>query len=114
MIILYRSPSVIIDAHEWRLSVFESKSGHPSIHYCWRPLSARPGRWQPIVAWQGRKPNGIKQSFWRFRAHVREAITSTQRRREALTGVKRTLLGTPIRQRGCRDPHHHGLGLVTL
>lgn len=108
---LYRTPNVIIDRHEWHVAVVKHY-GRASVRYCWRPLSARAERWQPIATWEGPKPKRIGDVFWRFRGHVREAMASEQARRDALAGIKRTSDGTPVRG-GRKDPHKHGLGLAS-
>lgn len=113
MTTLYRTPNIIIDRCEWHVAVVKHY-GKTAVRYCWRPLSTRAERWQPISAWVGPKPKGIGNTFWRFRGHVREAMESEQARAQALAGVKRTLGGTPVRQPGRKDPHHHGLGLASV
>jgi hypothetical protein len=113
MTTLYRSPTLIIDRHEWHVAVVKHY-GRAAVRYCWRPLSARAERWQPISAWEGPKPKRIGDAFWRFRGHVREAMNSEQARRDALAGAGRpVLVGTPRRRPGRKDPHHHGLGLAS-
>jgi hypothetical protein len=109
---LYRTPNIIIDRHEWYVAVVKHY-GRASVRYCWRPLSQRAERWQPISAWEGPKPKRIGTTFWRFRGHVREAMQYEQARAKALAGVQRTMGGTPKRPAGRKDPHHHGLGLVS-
>jgi hypothetical protein len=111
MTTLYRTPNVIIDRHEWHIAVVKHY-GKTTLRYCWRPLSQRAERWQPITVWEGPKPKRIWHAFKRFRLHVREAMNSEQARVEALAGVSRTQLGTPVRPAGRKDPHHHGLGLA--
>lgn len=66
MPILYRSPNVTIDSHDWHVTVEKNpRSGRVITVYRWRPTrSDRPIAWRPISSWQGRKPKGL---WWYFR-----------------------------------------------
>lgn len=85
--LLYRSPNVIINRHEWHAAVLLRK-GRVSLVYRWRPLSLRNYAWSPMVAWQGPKPKGMCDKFWPFRGHIRQAMQSEQARREAVTALR--------------------------
>jgi hypothetical protein len=82
MTTLYRSPSLIIDAHEWHVAVY-LKDGHTFTRFRWRPLSIRNYHWSNIKTWKGPRPKDLGDKFWRFRLHVRLAMESEARRREA-------------------------------
>jgi hypothetical protein len=74
---LYRTPNVIIDAHEWHASV-ETKNGRVYRRFKFRPLShyIRREMWLPITSWTGRKPKGIGKRFAAFKAHMVQAERS--------------------------------------
>lgn len=85
---LYRSPNLVIDAHEWHVWVIRSTgrygAGSVIMQYRWRPLSAKAFQWLPITAWQGPKPKRLGHKFSKFRLHVALARDSARIRAEAL------------------------------
>jgi hypothetical protein len=89
--VLYRSPTIIIDSHEWHVSVELRGRGAkpaPHVHYKFRPVSLRAYRWQPIAEWVGPKPKGMCNRLWKFRGHVALAMQSdVSRRRAAILGA---------------------------
>lgn len=87
MTILYRTPNVIVDRHEWHAVVF-LRAGRTLLTYKWRPLSLRAERWRDVTDWSGPKPKGLGERFWRFRTHIREAMDSERVRRDALAGIR--------------------------
>lgn len=86
MTTLYRTPNVIIDSHEWH-AVVRKRYGRSSAAYFWRPLSARPLRWEPISAWKGRKPKGLGTFFAKYRLHMQAALQSETQKAAALARV---------------------------
>lgn len=93
MTTLYRSPTVIIDAHEWHVVVLLGKSGRVSQHYRWRPVAIRASCWSNITSWKGPKPKGLFRRLSRFRIHVQFAMGTEVRRKAAAA----TLGQKPIR-----------------
>ena len=87
MTTLYRSPNVIIDRHEWHAVVYLRRE-RAILTYHWRPLTGKREGWRDVTTWQGPKPKGMPAAFWRFRAHIREAMGSEIARREAIAGLK--------------------------
>lgn len=84
MTVLYRSPTIIIDAHEWHVTVeSRGRSPRPHVHYKFRPVSLRAFRWQPIAEWVGPKPKGMCNRLWRFKSHVQLALAADVNRRRA-------------------------------
>lgn len=88
MTTLYRSPNVILDAHEWHVAVTKTKGRTNTTHY-WRPLAGKPTKWRPISAWQGARPKGLGARFWRYRAHIREALEGREERARELARLPR-------------------------
>jgi hypothetical protein len=78
---LYRSPNVIIDAHEWHVLV-KHTGKRVCTYYRWRPVSEKPLMWQPMVAWEGPKPKNFQRYLKKFHPHIRAA------RENAITPVK--------------------------
>lgn len=85
---LYRSPNVIIDAHEWHAHV-RLNDGRITLTYRWRPLSQKPFRWLPMSAWVGPKPKAFSRRMAGFRRHIAAARDSENARRAALQTVRR-------------------------
>ena len=77
MTLLYRSPNVVIDRFEWHATV-EVHFGRIRRKMLWRPLSTKPGMWQPIREWQGRKPlwKEFNRAFGPFKLHMTRAERS--------------------------------------
>jgi len=86
MTILYRSPTVILDAHEWHVAV-EKQAGRVTAIYRWRPLSLKEVAWRPLSMWKGARPKGLGNRFWRYRCHMREAIEAETMRQWACRKV---------------------------
>lgn len=82
MTTLYRSPDIIIDAHEWHITV-RNLGGRVYTTYFWRPVSIRRIAWSNVIAWQGPKPKGLWKFFKPFRNHIRTAMESEQARTRA-------------------------------
>lgn len=86
MTTLYRTPNLIIDAHEWHATV-RIKAGRVLLQYRWRPLSARLFRWSCMTTWKGPKPKGLAERFQVFRCHIRRAMASESARQEAIASL---------------------------
>jgi hypothetical protein len=84
---LYRSPNVVIDAHEWHVLVCKCR-GRSLLQYRWRPLSLREFRWLPITSWVGPKPKRIGNVLRIFKPHVERAMRSEAVRRERVAALR--------------------------
>lgn len=92
MTTLYKTPDVIIDGFEWHILVHipsASPGRKPITTHYWRPLSARRIRWRSISSWQGFRPKGLGDRFWRYRCHIREALEGRAVRDAALARLER-------------------------
>lgn len=98
MTTLYRSPNIIIDAHEWHVLVTLHHK-RVLLQYRWRPLSAKQFRWLPITSWQGPKPKNMCNRFQKFKPHVLLAMESERLRQEASTRL-RGVSGAMLRNEG--------------
>lgn len=87
MTTLYRTPNIIIDAHEWHATV-RLRDGRISLAYRWRPLSARTYQWSNMGTWKGPRPKGLGDTFQVFRRHIRRAMASESARREAIARLR--------------------------
>lgn len=87
MTTLYRSPNVIVDRHEWHL-VVRRKGGRTFKRFYWRPLSDKSLPWLNIVQWKGPKPKRLSHYFEKFDRHVKAALLSESRRKEALANLR--------------------------
>lgn len=83
MTTLYRSPNVIIEQHEWHVAVIK-RDGRTARRYFWRPLSSKETPWYSLDKWEGRKP-ALHYHFAVFHNHVKRALESEARRRQAAT-----------------------------
>lgn len=74
---LYRSPNVVIDRHEWHVTV-ETRAGKIRRYWRFRPLSTKPVAWQPIGEWRGHLPKGrvFCKAFQPFKGHMLRAERS--------------------------------------
>lgn len=88
---LYRSPNVIIDAHEWHLAVEDDSrlSGNrfrrPVIRYKWRIVSAKSVPWKTITEWIGPMPKRFAQKYMKpYRRHAELALRDQAARAEAI------------------------------
>lgn len=88
MSILYRTPNIIIDRHEWCALVYKQK-GRITLAYRFRPLTLRPQMWLPVTSWQGRKPKGLNEFFVPYRRHMALALESEKRREEAALAMEK-------------------------
>lgn len=80
MTLLYRSPNVTIDRHEWHVTVNQSSSKR-IVTYRFRQIGANV-KWQPIARWQGRPPKGLTEFFLPYRKSVRVAMGEIQHARQ--------------------------------
>lgn len=89
MTLLYRSPNVTIDGHEWHVTVNQSSSKR-IVTYRFRQIGANV-KWQPIAKWVGRPPKGLTEFFLPYRKSVRVAMGEIQHarqvRHEQMVGV---------------------------
>lgn len=83
MTLLYRSPNLRIDDHEWHVTVEQHRKRAPTVHYRFRPVTDRSVRWEPIVKWQGRKPKGLSEFFEPYQKSIRVAMGTSQHARQA-------------------------------
>lgn len=96
MTTLYRSPTVIIDAHEWHVIV-KQKDGRIFKRFYFRPLTLRRVPWQPISSWVGPKPKGLGMRLSRFNIHVEMALDSDKLRRAAVARLPKIPTGAMLR-----------------
>lgn len=82
MTTLYRSPSILLDAHEWHVIV-RAKAGRVTKTFRWRPVAVAGDHWLPKSSWVGPMPKGFGQKMQRFKLHIDFAMRSEARRREA-------------------------------
>ena len=61
MTLLYRSPNIVIDGHEWHVTVNQSSSKR-IVTYRFRQIGANV-KWQPITKWIGRRPKEMGLFF---------------------------------------------------
>lgn len=101
MTTLYRTPNVIMDAHEWHAAV-QLRAGRTSLVYRWRPLTTRAVPWSSITQWQGRKPKRMCNRFWPYRLHIRAAMASEAARLAAVRDLKGPATAAVERNRGGR------------
>ena len=74
MTILYRSPNVVIAAHEWHASV-EMYHGRVARYCRFRPNSVPKRKWQDVSKWVGPKPTWreFEKAFGPFKRHMLQA-----------------------------------------
>ena len=79
--ILYRSPNVLIDSHEWHITVRLEDNGHVTTGYRFRPagVAGRNVMWQAVTAWPDRLPKGLNAFFAPYKRSVQVAIASAER-----------------------------------
>lgn len=77
MTLLYRTPNVVIDRHEWHCSV-ELRGGKVRKYWRFRPLSTKPVAWAAIDEWKGHKPKfaAFHNAFQTFKPHILRAEQS--------------------------------------
>lgn len=86
MTTIYRTPNLIIDAHEWHAAVMLN-GGRISLAYRWRPLSLRLYHWSNMAKWNGPRPKNFCNRFWPYRLHIRAAMRSEVERRRAIEAL---------------------------
>jgi hypothetical protein len=87
MVTLYRSPSIIVDEHEWHLHT-RVDYGHVSTVYYFRPLSRVRYRWMPITSWKGHKPKNLRRVFQAHLTGTRKRRWITIKRRDEIVGKR--------------------------
>lgn len=102
MTILYRSPTIIIDAHEWHLVVRKLK-GRVSMTYRWRPLSARNFMWSTMASWKGPKPKDFRLRFQAHYTWAQFAMDTERRRLEGAAKLPRVPTGRMLRNPGAEE-----------
>lgn len=85
---LYRSPSHLVDGHEWYVAVESSTEAHrPTTRnrvasiMRWRPHGQRRTRWSPISKWKGPLPKGFRKLFEPYLKQAAIARTPLEQRR---------------------------------
>jgi hypothetical protein len=84
MVMLYRSPSIIVENYEWHLCT-RVDYGHVVTKYYFRPLSLVRYRWMPITSWKGHKPKSLRKVFQAHLHHARTAEDNFRRRSEIIS-----------------------------
>lgn len=80
MTLLYRSPNVLIDKHEWHVVVRMTDHGVVVTEYKWRDAAALNGYWHSRTDWPlPAMPKGMSNVFQAYRKSIRAAIESAQR-----------------------------------
>lgn len=81
MTLLYRSPNIVIDGHEWHVTVDVSQRGKVSRNFRFRPCTHRRVRWAHITEWPlSQLPLGLKEKFRPYFASMRTAERSVTKR----------------------------------
>ncbi len=90
MTLLYRSPNITIDKHEWHVTVQQATRTKRIFTYRFRQIGANV-KWQPITKWVGRPPKGLRVFFEPYRKSVQVAMGekkhARQLRHEQMVGV---------------------------
>lgn len=81
MTLLYRSPNVLIDKHEWHVVVrLSDRRGVVVTEYKWRSLDAPFGYWHSRTDWPlPRLPKRMSNFFQPYRKSMRAAVESASR-----------------------------------
>lgn len=83
MTLLYRSPNVVIDKHEWHVTVNQCTNGKRVTIYRFRPIGANV-MWQHIAKWPyARRPKGLSEFFAPYRKSISVAMGEKQHARQA-------------------------------
>jgi hypothetical protein len=101
MTALYRTPNIIIDAHEWHVIV-RKVSGRTLVSYRWRPLSTRTYKWLSVASWKGPRPHDMWKFFKPYKRHIALATGCETRRREAILAMRGPPSGAAVRNVGTR------------
>lgn len=83
----YRTPDIIVDAHEWHVIVWRKSGKATTVAYRWRPVAAKTHRWQSITSWKGPKPFGLWRFFAPYKRHIEHAKGCDKRRAEAVAAL---------------------------
>lgn len=86
MTTFYRTPDIIVDAHEWHVIVWRF-NGRVTREYRWRPVSLQTHEWLPVRDWKGPKPFELWRYFAKYQPHIKEAMLCDERRREAAAAL---------------------------
>ena len=81
MTLLYRSPNIVIDDHEWHITVRQATRTKRVVTYRFRKIGAKVN-WQPITKWSGRPPKGMSLLFGPYRKSVQVALGEIQHARQ--------------------------------
>jgi hypothetical protein len=106
----YRTPDIVIDAHEWHVVVWR-KCSRVSVCYRWRPVSLKTHRWQSIKTWKGRKPLDLWRYFAPYKRHIEHAKGCDARRREAAAKLAAQRTPTGAMVQNVTRPHEWGASL---
>jgi hypothetical protein len=79
--LLYRSPNIVIDGHEWHVTVQQATRTKRIVTYRFRQIGANV-KWQPITKWVGRPPKGLTEFFLPYRKSIRVAMGEIQHARQ--------------------------------
>lgn len=80
--LLYRSPNVLIDDHEWHIIVRLATNGHVVTSYRFRPagVAGRNVMWKPVSLWPYKRlPKGLNAFFTPYKRSVQTAVASAAR-----------------------------------
>ena len=80
MTLLYRSPNVVIDKHEWHVTVNQSRGKRITV-YRFRPIGANVN-WQPSTKWAGCMPKGMRDFFAPYRSSIQVAMGEKKHARQ--------------------------------
>lgn len=80
MTLLYRSPNIVIDKHEWHVTVNQSRGKRITV-YRFRPIGANVN-WQSITKWTGRPPKGLREFFEPYRKSIQVAMGEKKHARQ--------------------------------
>lgn len=79
--LLYRSPNVVIDKHEWHVTV-NLNGTKRTTNYRFRPAGLN-AMWQHISKWSGRPPKEMWRFFAPYRPSVQVAMGEKKHARQA-------------------------------
>lgn len=87
MTTFYRTPNIIVDAHEWHVIVWSINRSKPTIVYRWRPVSEKTRQWYTVDKWVGPRPFELWRYFAKYRSHIKEALLCEDRRRQTAAAI---------------------------
>lgn len=73
MTLLYRSPNVAVDGHEWHVTVEQANGGRPVVRHKFRPKGTR--AWRSIHQYPTRPPPCLVVLLRPFRFSINLALT---------------------------------------